>query len=334
MNSGVRTWDRRTLSQRFERWLQERVRERRGVVQLPLTFEYRHVYILPTPFGAAFGLLLALTAVGGLNFNNNMALLTGFVLISISQMTMFLAYRNQVGLTVVNISAEPVFAGQNAVFKVLMHNPEHRARYAIRTAWSDAAGELAVGNGECRDFSDEATLGLTLEQRTVERGWVTMGPFRIENRFPLGMFRAWSVILPEARCLVYPRPAPNPPPLPRTGRGDHGIARKGEGEHLHGLREYRPGDPLKRVAWRTSARHQKLYSREMETPREEACEFNWYLMGPGDTEEKLSIITAWILRAEHHDIPYSLEMPTDAVPAGQGDEHRDACLKVLALHGK
>ena len=69
----------------------------------------------------------------------------------------------------------------------------------------------------------------------------------------------------------------------------------------------------------------------METPRQEACELNWYLMGSGDTEEKLSILTAWILRAERLGIPYSLEMPGAALPAGLGQEHRDTCLEILAL---
>lgn len=88
---------------------------------------------------------------------------------------------------------------------------------------------------------------------------------------------------------------------------------------------------MRQIAWRTSARHEKLYSRQMESPNEEACEFNWYLMGSGDTEEKLSILAAWILRAERRQIPYSLEMPAAALPADLGEEHRDACLRILAL---
>jgi uncharacterized protein (DUF58 family) len=159
-----------------------------------------------------------------------------------------------------------------------------------------------------------------------------MEPFRMENRFPLGLFRAWSVVIPATRCLVYPKPSPHPPPLPKSGRGDQGSAQKGDGDHFHGLREYQPGDPLRRIAWRTSARHQKLYSREMETPRERSCALNWYLMGPGDTEAKLSVLAAWILRAERHQIPYSLEMPGTALPADLGEHHRDACLEILALH--
>ena len=69
----------------------------------------------------------------------------------------------------------------------------------------------------------------------------------------------------------------------------------------------------------------------MESPSEDACEFNWYLMRGSDTEEKLSIMAAWILRAERQQIPYSLEMPTAALPADLGEDHRNACLEILAL---
>jgi len=185
---------------------------------------------------------------------------------------------------------------------------------------------------DCIDLAAPHSGQLSLNQLTVKRGWMQMEPFRIENRFPIGLFRAWSVVIPNERCLVYPKPSSHPPPLPKTGRGEHGAAHQGEGEHFHGLREFQAGDPLRRIAWRTSARHQKLYSRVMESPREEACELNWYLLGAGDTEEKLSILTAWVLRAERQQIPYSLEMPGDALPADLGEDHRDACLKILALY--
>jgi uncharacterized protein (DUF58 family) len=309
---------------RFDRWLLERLRRRRGSTRLPLTLEYRHVYVMPTRFGFWFGLLLALMVLGGLNFNNNMTLMVSFVLASIAQLTTLLAYRNLAGMTVEGIGAKPVFAGDEAQFSVLLRNADHRHRFAVRAEGGDST--------DVSDIEPDATGLLQVRQHSRERGWLQMDPFRIENRYPLGLFRAWTVIIPEARCLVYPSPHPNPPPLPRTGRGEHGAAHRGEGDHFHGLREYQPGDALHAIAWRTSARHEKLYSRVMESPREEACELNWYLMGSGDPEEKLSILTAWILQGERRQIPYSLEMPGVAVPADLGAEHRDACLETLALY--
>ncbi len=312
------------LAQRFDNWVLDRVRQRRGATELPLTLEYRHIYVMPTRFGFWFGMLLALTALGGLNFNNNMTLLLGFMLAAIAQLTSVLAYRNQVGLRIEAIRAAPVFAGEAASFKVLLKNPEDRNRFALQA--------VSPASTDCADLPPEHSGQLTVKQQTVRRGWMKLEPFRIENRFPLGLFRAWTVVIPEARVLVYPKPSTHPPALPKTGRGDFGAAHQGEGEHFHGLREFQPGDPLRRIAWRTSARHQKLYSRIMESPSEEACELNWYLMGAGDTEEKLSILTAWVLRAERRQIPYSLEMPGDALPADLGEAHRDACLEILALY--
>jgi uncharacterized protein (DUF58 family) len=308
---------------RLNRWLLERVRRIRGPAELPSTLEYRDIYVMPTRFGGWFGVLLALMAIGGLNFNNNMTLMLVFLLGSITLLTTLLAYRNLVGLCINGILAAPVFAGEDARFQVLLMNPEGRHRFAIRVTRAESE--------DCADIEPQHTRRLRVLQWADRRGWMEMEPFRVENRFPLGLFRAWSVVIPRARCLVYPQPAVNPPPLPQSARGDHGAAQRGEGEHFHGLREYQLGDPLRRIAWRASARHQKLYSREMEAPRDEACELNWYLMGAGDPEEKLSILAAWVLRAERRQIPYSLEVPGAALPADFGEDHRDACLEILAL---
>jgi uncharacterized protein (DUF58 family) len=324
MNAFAATDRRLALGQRFDRWLLDRVRRLRGATELPLTLEYRHIYVMPTRFGAWFAVLLGLMAIGGLNFNNNMTLLLVFLLGSIAMLTTLLAYRNLVGIGISAIIAKPVFAGDRAEFRVLLKNPEDRSRFAIEAA--------APGTHDCVDIEAQNARQLCVAQAAPTRGWLAMAPFRIENRFPLGFFRAWSVIIPSARCLVYPRPVPNPPPLPMSGSGEQGAVHKGEGEHFHGLREYRPGDPLRRIAWRSSARHQKLYTREMEAPRDKTCALNWYLMGSGDTEQKLSILAAWVLRAERRQIPYSLELPGNALPPSLGERHRDACLQILALH--
>jgi uncharacterized protein (DUF58 family) len=309
---------------RFDGWLLDRVRRQRGATSLPHELEYRHIYVLPTRFGFWFGFLLFLMVVGGLNFNNNMTLALAFLLASIALLSTLLAYRNLAGLTVTAIRARPVFCGEDARFRVLLGNREERQRYAIE-------GVSDTGR-DCSDVAPQATAKLSLAQGTTRRGWMTMEPFRLETRFPLGLFRAWSVVIPDARCLVWPEPAHDAPPLPRTGRGDYGAARRGEGEEFHGLRDYQAGDPLRQIAWRSSARHEKLFSRQMETPREEACELNWYLMRGGDTERKLSVLTAWILWAERRQVPYSLEMPGAALPADLGEKHRDACLEILALY--
>ena len=50
-----------------------------------------------------------------------------------------------------------------------------------------------------------------------------------------------------------------PPP------GIHRLRRPGSGSELLDLRDYRPGDPPKRIAWKASARRDKLITREFES---------------------------------------------------------------------
>lgn len=304
--------------------IKTRVRKTRGPLSPPVNLEYRHVFVMPTRFGVSFGFMLVFMLLGGLNFNNNMALMLVFLLGAMTQLTSLLAYRNLVGLQVQNVQSEPVFCGENARFRIYINNPGQQKRYALLAGFKKPQ--------DCTDFEPESSRTLQLSLPADERGWLAMPDFRMENRFPLGLFRAWSWIFPNHRCLVYPAPAKRPPALPVGGRGESGEAKKGDGEQVHGLRKYQAGDSRQRIAWRASARHDKMYSLEMETPRDDACELNWDLLEGADAETRLSILTAWVLAADHRDITYSLITPKHAVPAGSGPDQRARCLELLALY--
>lgn len=323
MVTAVQKQTRPPLKERLTKRIKLRILAKRGPMTPPFTLEYRHIFILPTRFGFGFGFMLFFMALGGLNFNNNMALMLVFLLGTIAQMTTLIAYRNMIGLKFENISVEPVFSGEPAVFNVFISNAGERQRYALQAGFSKPQ--------DCQDFSLHSSEALLLKMPTGQRGWLTMPSFKVETRFPLGLFRAWSWIFPDIRCLVYPSPAKNAPPLPNTGHGDSGLALKGEGDQIHGLRKYQQGDSLQRVAWRASARHDELYSLEMETPMEEACELDWATLTGMDIESRLSILTAWVMTADRKHMTYSLSIPGSSVAAGQGVAHRAACLELLAL---
>jgi len=304
--------------------IRQRVLAKRGPMTPPFELEYRHVFVLPTKFGLGFGAMLVFMALGGLNFNNNMALMLVFLLGTIAQLTTLVAYRNLSGLKIDRVSSEPVFCGEPACFRVFISNGDERQRFAIQAGFKQTQ--------DCKDFKLNTCESLMLKHPTLKRGWLDMPSFRLETRFPLGLFKAWSWIFPQTRCLVYPSPAMKAPPLPKTGHGQAGQAHKGDGDQVHGLRKYQAGDSIQRVAWRASARHNELYSLEMEAPREEACELDWDLLQGADTETRLSILTAWVIAADHKQLTYSLKLPSEHVPAGNDINHRSTCLEILALY--
>lgn len=303
----------------------ERIRKRRGSLPLPFELEYRHIFVVPTLFGFGFGVMLILMALGGLNFNNNMALMVVFIMGSIAQLTTVLAYRNLVNLRVESVHCEPVFCGEPAHFRIQISNAQDRPRISVQGGFKLIQ--------DCVDVPINATSVVLLKQATERRGWLSMATFKLETRYPLGMFKAWAWVFPNARCLVYPQPAKNPPPLPRTGSGSGGQARKGEGDQIHGLRKYRAGDSTRRIAWRASARHDQLFTREMETPMDKACELSWDALSGYDSETRISILTAWVVMADHRQLHFSLLLPGHKIPAGIGVAHRNQCLEKLALLG-
>src|SRR5580692_243846 len=95
------------MQRRMAAW----IRRRQGSDVLPVTLQRRRLYILPTRVGIAFGALLLLMLVAGLNYANSLALLTTFLLAGLALVAMHACHRNLLGLGVVELASQDSFAG-------------------------------------------------------------------------------------------------------------------------------------------------------------------------------------------------------------------------------
>ena len=106
---------------------------------------------------------------------------------------------------------------------------------------------------------------------TERRGIVTLGPAKFEATDPFGLAtRRFETACP-GRLVVYPEvvPIPPAPPSPATERrsvSDLPEFQGGRSEEFHALRQYVPGDDIRRINWGASARHDELIVREDESP--------------------------------------------------------------------
>jgi len=87
MSTLARAQERMSIKDSISNRIKQRVRTKRGPLTPPFELAYRHIFVLPTKFGLGFGFMLLFMALGGLNFNNNMALILVFLLGTIAQMT-------------------------------------------------------------------------------------------------------------------------------------------------------------------------------------------------------------------------------------------------------
>ncbi len=102
------------------------------------------------------------------------------------------------------------------------------------------------------------------------RGLHSIPAVELRTTDALGLAESVTELALPTEVLVYPRIVDLPPHIvPDSGGGGRApilAARKqGEGGSFLGVREYRPGDPLRHVHWRTAARLGQLAVVEFET---------------------------------------------------------------------
>jgi uncharacterized protein (DUF58 family) len=105
--------------------------------------------------------------------------------------------------------------------------------------------------------------------RFRERGRREVGECELSTRYPFGLFEHRVRLPVRTGILVLPRrgrfrgdPLPGVRFARRMTCGE--TSREKGQEEFGGLREYRPGDNLRLIAWKASARHARLMVKEME----------------------------------------------------------------------
>jgi len=300
---------------------------RRSVEHGPITLGHRRVYIMPTRTGMMFAATLAIMLVGSINYVLSLGFMLTFVLAGLALAGMVHTVRNLVRLVVVSGRAEPVFAGESAQFRLFLENPAPWVRPAVMVR-HDASGAQTV-----TDIAASATADVVLPVPAMRRGWLELGRVSLETRFPIGLFRAWSHVQPDLRCLAYPRPekAPLPPSSPDASFGSRQAATQGT-DDFSSLRTYQPADSPRHVAWKAVARSEDMLTKQFTGDASAELWLDWSLVpGALELEMKLSRLAGWVLACEAEGLRYGLRIPGVNIPPAHGDLHRTACLTALAL---
>jgi uncharacterized protein (DUF58 family) len=318
MSAAVNTW-RDALISRAERRLPALTRMRKPE-PLPIELHRRRIYIQPTRSGIGFGVLLLVMLVGALNYQNNAALLLTCMLGATVINSMLVAFRVLHGLRITCIRAEHACAGDPLPLHIEFETGR-RPRAALCLDLDHTA----------HPFSLDARGGETiLAMPTDRRGWNRVPRMRISSTLPFGLFRAWSWITPEHDVLVYPRALHGPPPPPDE---DDGTQRAHGDEDYAQLREYHFGDPMKRVAWKASARHHRLLIRELDAAAHDAPQrFDWAMLHGLDRETRISRLAGWVCEAHAAGRAWTLVLPDAHVVGPDADNaHYHRCMAALAL---
>jgi uncharacterized protein (DUF58 family) len=156
----------------------------------------------------------------------------------------------------------PIFEGDSATIELRL-GTKGGARGPARLHGLIGSVEVGVAAGLVpkAGWSEQRAVG------PMGRGAIFAQDWLLESSDPLGLFRCWrkgadgevGVVLPRLMSLAAM-------PQARELEASVSAPRAGSGMELFGVREYRPGDSLRRIHWRSSARLGELVVRELEPP--------------------------------------------------------------------
>lgn len=316
---------------RIANWVYGFTPPERGTVVLV----HRRVYILPVRLGFLFCVTLLVLLIGSINYALSLGFALTFALAGLGLVGMVHTARNLARIGISVGRTPPVFAGEAAQFPLILEGRAPFDRPAILARHVASGAQLVI------DIPALAVAEAVLAVPAVRRGWLPLGRVMLETRFPLGLFRAWSYVEPEARCLVYPRPERSPLPPP-GGEANAGSLRPQSigTEDFAALRAYQRSDSPRHVAWKAVARSGTQYTRseDMLTKQfsgETAAEL-WLdaklIPAAIGLEQRLSRLAGWVLAAERSGANYGLRLAGVEIEPSRGEAHRSACLQALALY--
>jgi len=190
-----------------------------------------------------------------------MAVLALACLVLLAIAALFMIGRTRIAVTTV-VEPPRVTVGQPLT-------GELRARNDARVPLVSVSLEFPIGEGGVTydlptllPGHDHAELFAVPTER---RGVIPVGPVRTVRGDPLGLFRREQEWTETTEVFVHPRVTPLEPfgvGLIRDLEGTTAQSTSMSDLAFHALREYVPGDDLRHIHWRSSARHGQLLVRQ------------------------------------------------------------------------
>lgn len=307
----------------LQRWRAYEFFRREPLTHEPITLTHKRVYILPTQWGLKFIVMIIIVLLIAFVYNNNLAYLLAFLLASVFFVTILHSFKTLAGLVIYKGQSTSVFAGESAGFDVHVSNPTQEARFNLQLHLIDSTNF---------SLDPQQKQSITLYSPTQKRGWHSCGTLTLSSTYPLGLFRAWSILRFDFKALVYPKPSKELVDFPETAgaQNQQGQAKKGN-DDFYGLTEYQNGDPIRHIHWKAFAKGLGLFSKQY-TGETFAELWLSYEAAPGhDTEQRLSQLCRWLVDADKAGLHYGFILPGLRIEPSSGTLHFKKCLEALAL---
>ena len=223
------------------------------------------------------GKLLVVLSLGigtaAVNSGNNLLYLVFGLLLSLIMVSGVLSELNLRWIRVERVEPPHLHAGSPGLVAVRILNGKKRlSSLSVEISelfgadWEEAGTRQKKGFVMLLRAGAQTTTFIKLT--AGHRGVMTSAGLRVATRFPFGFFEKSRFFPMPHRYVVYPptaEGAESAPSLAEVGT-EQQTGRAGQGEEFYALRDHRPGDDARDIAWKVTARRDKIVVREYERP--------------------------------------------------------------------
>ena len=311
----------RPFSNRFKRWLNRRIPPQKSI-----TLSQKSIFIFPTRTGFVFSILLLVLLLAAINYENSLIFGLVFWLGSTFFVTIFYTFKNLSSITLDLQKVGTGFVGEDIEFSIQVSRPENSKREGLQLGWPNQVKQSA-------ELHQDTSTTIHLFVNAKQRGWLNPERLLVETFYPLGLLRAWTWVDLNANAIIYPKPISHQQTFTNTGDNEEGeLTHRSGSDDFHNIRNYHPGDSPRHILWRSFARQDELLVKQFASYANSQLILDWHQI-EGETELRLSRLTAMALKAYNSDIEFGLKLPQVEIPPASEKTHLDNVLTELALYG-
>jgi uncharacterized protein (DUF58 family) len=237
------------------------------------------------------------------------------------------------GLTVHRQMPHAVYRNTPFVYTMQIKNTKRfLSSFSLRLeSGGDAAGYLLR-------IPPASTVSFSAQHVLPRRGVYTLPPLEVKSAFPFGFIQYRKAFADPHEILVYPRVV-----LARTGGVEQSMHTagpprliRGEGDEFFTIREYLPGDDMRTIAWRVTARMGKLMVKETGAGHSRTLVFlldtRWRGQEGADEpfEEMIEVAASLMITLLGRQYSVGFLTPDMKVPPGRGSGQQQRILDGLA----
>ncbi|GJL80305.1 MAG: hypothetical protein NPINA01_32940 [Nitrospinaceae bacterium] len=238
-----------------------------------LTLQTHNRSLQITREGAGFIFVIFIVGIGAIFTSNNLLYLVLAMCCSFLVISGILSELTLKKITVNSSLPATVYAKDVFPLILTVTNPKNYfSSYSLRIAIISDNKHGLEGNPGVYIFHlpPKSTEQKTMLVKAAKRGLLRIAGFQVSTSFPFGFFYKKKFLPEIMETVVFPviQPVHLPPPSHPSAEGQ-GIVRH-QGEEIFALKEYREGDPLNAVHWKSSAKTGNLRVKELLTEGEQS----------------------------------------------------------------